>query len=563
MSAPIPGASRDRDRPRPRPAEQVRAAPRQRRLPGRHAVRHAGIEPAAAGRSTCRQGADKQIVWLTMPAAVGQFGARSTWPRPPAAAAMSATSRRSSIRPPACMSSRRSRSRIRASRFEIRKTPKPGFHCLKVARILEVRDKTIIFDETFAPPVLVSPGASGRRRLDRARHRLDRHQARDAGALRGRSELRRRPADLRLFHAADAQPRNQCSEAHAQSRSSCTRSSSTRNCCGFPASCGPSRRSGWRPNTPNTTRIRSETVFEPVLADIQRLLSLDIGRAIRLNLTELHAQRLSRRGAGPHAVPQRDLRHRGRGRQEPLTQIQQQFPALCKVGPNTKMKEIVQTHLPGIEIVHMPTPPAPDPRGLRSRLFLSRQVVAAVAGIQRGERHRPSFCRRLARPSARPVGDHGRPEMSGKDDPFGSGGKTVIIAQSGRRADGAIRSSRCRRSSPQPAPAASRYSSPSSTRRRRQAAARHAARPTERLGLRAPRPHECRPAAMPAGAGLPETRAGRRQQPARAHSARSRAQRLATRWSSPPPTRSPRPPRRCSSCSGGCACISSTCRPCR
>ena len=42
---------------------------------------------------------------------------------------------------------------------------------------------------------------------------------------------------------------------------------------------------------------------------------------------------------------------------KPLTQVQQQFPALCKVGPNTKMSEIVQTHLPGIELVHMPTPP--------------------------------------------------------------------------------------------------------------------------------------------------------------------------------------------------------------
>ena len=26
-------------------------------------------------------------------------------------------------------------------------------------------------------------------------------------------------------------------------------------------------------------------------------------------------------------------------------------PALCKIGPNTKMNEIVQTHLPGIELV--------------------------------------------------------------------------------------------------------------------------------------------------------------------------------------------------------------------
>ena len=39
--------------------------------------------------------------------------------------------------------------------FELRRTPKPGFLNLGVARILEIRDKLIIFDEKFAPPILV------------------------------------------------------------------------------------------------------------------------------------------------------------------------------------------------------------------------------------------------------------------------------------------------------------------------------------------------------------------------------------------------------------------------
>ena len=97
-------------------------------------------------------------------------------------------------------------------------------------------------------------------------------------------------------------------------------------------------------------------MFEPVLSDIQRLLSLDIGRAIRLNLVE----------KAPNAfvatVPDRQLFRNATfvvevAASKPLSQVQQQFPALCKVGPNTKMNEIVQTHLPGIELVHMPTPP--------------------------------------------------------------------------------------------------------------------------------------------------------------------------------------------------------------
>ena len=42
---------------------------------------------------------------------------------------------------------------------------------------------------------------------------------------------------------------------------------------------------------------------------------------------------------------------------KPLTQVQQQFPELCKVGPNTRMSEIVNNNLPGISLVHLPNPP--------------------------------------------------------------------------------------------------------------------------------------------------------------------------------------------------------------
>ena len=39
--------------------------------------------------------------------------------------------------------------------YELRRTPKPGYFNLGVARILEIRDRALIFDEKFAPPVLV------------------------------------------------------------------------------------------------------------------------------------------------------------------------------------------------------------------------------------------------------------------------------------------------------------------------------------------------------------------------------------------------------------------------
>ncbi len=65
-----------------------------------------------------------------------------------------------------------------------------------------------------------------------------------------------------------------------------------------------------------------------------------------------------------------------------LTDIQTQFPNLLKLGPNTKMNEIVHANLPGVPLVHLPTPPNADPGDFRPRLFLSRQAFAALARIQ-------------------------------------------------------------------------------------------------------------------------------------------------------------------------------------
>ena len=38
---------------------------------------------------------------------------------------------------------------------ELRKTAKPGYMGLGIARILEVRDKSILFDDKFVPPMLI------------------------------------------------------------------------------------------------------------------------------------------------------------------------------------------------------------------------------------------------------------------------------------------------------------------------------------------------------------------------------------------------------------------------
>uniref|UniRef100_UPI0013DD78EA type VI secretion system baseplate subunit TssK n=1 Tax=Stenotrophomonas maltophilia TaxID=40324 RepID=UPI0013DD78EA len=39
--------------------------------------------------------------------------------------------------------------------FDVRKTQKPGYVSLGVARVLEIRDKAIIFDDRYVPPLLI------------------------------------------------------------------------------------------------------------------------------------------------------------------------------------------------------------------------------------------------------------------------------------------------------------------------------------------------------------------------------------------------------------------------
>ena len=96
--------------------------------------------------------------------------------------------------------------------------------------------------------------------------------------------------------------------------------------------------------------------FEPILSDIQMLLSFDHSHATRLDLI------MRSQSAYVAAVTDRSLFRNATFVLEvsaalPLTQIQQQFPQYCKVGPDTRMNDIVRTNLRGIDLVHMPTPP--------------------------------------------------------------------------------------------------------------------------------------------------------------------------------------------------------------
>ena len=67
--------------------------------------------------------------------------------------------------------------------FEIRKTPKAGFHCLKVARVSRGSRQVDHLRRNFRAARAGVARASGRCRLAGPRHRLDRDETRNACAL--------------------------------------------------------------------------------------------------------------------------------------------------------------------------------------------------------------------------------------------------------------------------------------------------------------------------------------------------------------------------------------------
>lgn len=238
----------------------------------------------------------------------------------------------------------------------VRQTARPGYQCLRLARITEVRDGVISFDDTVAPPALVL-----------AVHPvLEGYLSRVIGWVEAKLETLSR-------YAADPSAGGGMQAADYLMLMTLNREIGVlRHLMGL---------HGVHPETlyarlvglagelttfDNASRIAPsydaydhadpKASFGPVVRDIQRLLSRDVGRAIRLDL------RMVRQNSYLAEVPDRNLFRSASFVVEvesakPLTQMQSQFPQLAKVGPNTRMGEIVRNNLPGVVLVHLPNPP--------------------------------------------------------------------------------------------------------------------------------------------------------------------------------------------------------------
>ncbi len=252
--------------------------------------------------------------------------------------------------------------------LEVGAALKPGSTGLAVARIVEVQDGTIVLDPRFVPPLLscaAHPVAAGwiERVIGWIEAKLDElsrfaADPSSGGGLRSSDYfmlqvLNRAIPTLRHLHQSRyTHPERLYSTLIALAGELATFTTEARRARAYP----PYDQDGL------------EETFRPVLDDIQRFLSAHHDtRAIRLELTEV------RPGAFVSPIRDRSLFRSATfvlevAARKPLTDIQAQVPNLLKVGPNTRMNEIVHANLPGIGLAHMPTPP-PQIRALTDHVY--------------------------------------------------------------------------------------------------------------------------------------------------------------------------------------------------
>jgi type VI secretion system protein ImpJ len=230
--------------------------------------------------------------------------------------------------------------------FELRKTAKPGYIGLGIARVLEIHDKNILFDEKYIPPMLscsAHPVIEGwiNRIVGWIENKLDElsRYAADPTSGGGLQSVdyfvlqllnRQIPALKHLQRSSYIHPERLYDELLRLAGELATFATPERRAHEYPA----------------YDHDDLENVFTPLMRDIQDFLSARLGRrAIRLEIIE-RAQ-----NAFVSPIRDRSLFRNATlvlevSARRPLIDIQNQFPHLFKVGPNTRMNEIVHANLP-------------------------------------------------------------------------------------------------------------------------------------------------------------------------------------------------------------------------
>jgi len=241
--------------------------------------------------------------------------------------------------------------------YEVFDGKKKGSARIGLARVVEIQDKTVVFDQKYLPPALITHSHQGfAGMMDRVigwvetkLEELARFAA-DPTAGGGLQYadyfilqvLNRNIPGLRHLRSSQYVHPERLYERLIQ-------------IAGELATFATKERQATRYEAYNHDNL--EMVFGPVMRDLQNALSARMERrAVRLELVEraqnAYVSPIRDRALFQHATFIIEV-----AASKQLTEIQQQFPYLFKLGPSTKMQEIVHTNLPGVPLVHLPTPP--------------------------------------------------------------------------------------------------------------------------------------------------------------------------------------------------------------
>lgn len=238
----------------------------------------------------------------------------------------------------------------------IRRTPRSGYQNLRLARIAELRDGVVTLDDTMPPPSLVLG----------AHPQLMGYLTRVIGWVEARLEsLARYAADPSAGGGMQATDylmlmvlNREIPVLRHMARSFAIHPEALyRKLVSFAGELSTfDDGDRMAPDFPAYDHENPKASFGTLVPDIQRLLSREVGRAIRLPLRQV------RQNSYLAEVADRNLFREATFIIEvesarPLGQVQAQFPELCKAGPNTRMSEIVNNNLPGIGLQHLPNPP--------------------------------------------------------------------------------------------------------------------------------------------------------------------------------------------------------------
>ena len=280
--------------------------------------------------------------------------------------------------------------------FELRKTAKPGYIGLGIARIIEVRDKTIVFDEKFVPPVLLChahPVVEGW--IDRAIGWIDNkleelaRYAADPTAGGGLQSVEYLVLQLLNRHIAVLKHLRSSSYVHPERLFQ-----EFLRLVGELATFATAER---RARTyPQYDQDDLENVFAPVMRDLQDFLSAQLGRrAIRLEIIQLRPERVFVADSRPVAVPQCDAGARGRG--APAAGRNPERLSASVQGRPQHQDERDRARQPAGRAAGASADAAAAYSGdHRSRLLLPGSKIAAVVRVQQGGIDRDALLGRLA-----------------------------------------------------------------------------------------------------------------------------------------------------------------------